>query len=54
MRIPCLCRDCLVETVEGLCQLCRKHACDPTGSSKCHAPNAYALSAKSPLTIVNK
>lgn len=49
-RQKCACRDCLIETIEVICQRCRASDCSALGDAECHAPNAYALSAKRPLT----
>jgi hypothetical protein len=46
IRRPCACRDCIVETIEGMCQRCRTFGCSAQGNLECLSPNAYALTAK--------
>lgn len=48
-RQACICRDCLVETIEGMCQRCRQFNCSNRSDADCKAPGAYALSAQRAL-----
>lgn len=42
----CACRDCVIETIEGICQRCRASGCSAQGDKGCLAPDAYTLSAR--------
>ncbi len=46
IRRPCACRDCVIETAEGICQRCRASGCSAQSDRGCCAPSAYTLSAK--------
>ena len=52
IRRPCACRDCVIETIEGMCQRCRASGCSAQADRECGAPSAYALTAIRPIDTV--
>lgn len=49
-RAKCICRDCLLLTIEGMCQRCRQYGCSAQGDRDCRCPDAYALQARRSLS----